>query len=406
MQAPHEEGESDDDNPMTRALCKARSKLLRTCGFEIPLTCINAQCTFSLGDIQIDLVQFMADNPHIPGKLNLDSFAAAFITVSRTVAQQREYMSKFVDPFDVRPENSQWLRDANSNATVLLFSHGKVVVTGAKDGASAMLAAYEFCRLLNDTTALTVQMCDFTTCNQVVCFSVPFPINLAGLKATPEITSHVQYKPEKFPLAAVRCSEGQQPPKIGYKSARLPRIAQQALAAEVLDDVVPTSRRAALVSPSGQVIVTGAQDLRDAEQYMRRIFPFLLLHRDSGETTRALTQLGGMTTTDVAEVFSGLVWRTTYGEESRYGDQSDMVKLGKRVRDTESTEKTEDPRLLTAAAQEAADEHEVSELFQHIIRETYGTEDDASRPLKQQKKQQLKSAAIEAMCSPLLPPCE
>jgi TATA-box binding protein (TBP) (component of TFIID and TFIIIB) len=375
------------------ALCQNRYKFLRACGEDIPLVCINAQCTFSLGDIVIDLATFIAHNPHIPMKLNLRCFAAGFHTASRTIEQQRRYMATKIDPFNVLPENSHWLRETNSNATILLFSHGKVVVTGAKDEASAKLAAHQFCCMLNEHTTLCVQMSDFMTCNQVVCFNVPFRINLASLKQMPEITKHVKYMPERFPLATFHCQEGEQPPSVYTMQGRIPDDILALYVAEDNGDQVASgnehrSKRAALISPSGPVIVTGACDLNDAKYYMWRIFPFLLMHR-ADDNMDLNTGASNLSTTDVAEVLTHVVWRTTYREGSKYADGKECVKLGKRSH-AEAPRNVFSDNSLTVLADAAArvdtsEQLEVLELFQHIIRESMNTRND-DEPLRPRKK--------------------
>lgn len=291
---------------------ESEARIIRLCDHDVEYSLINAQSTFELHGANIQLASFVEENTDMPFQRNPKKFAAAFFRFSRTAHAQRQYMATQVDPYDVQPENGEWLQHMNSNVTALLFQE-KVVITGARNQRSANLAANQLAEMLNDQTSLCVSVKNYAISNQVVGFAVPFCVDLDRLKQCPIIGNRVKYKPDKFPLATIQCYPGE-----------LPETVPGHFIDEPEDLPMPTSKRAALVSRDGPVIVTGAHSVDDALRYMRHIMPHLVCYMDT-ERARLLAQgkipARRITTEDPREMTLALarvVGNTIYDDNPRY----------------------------------------------------------------------------------------
>ncbi|CAM9125589.1 unnamed protein product [Chrysoparadoxa australica] len=132
------------------------------------------------------------------------------------------------------------MRLREPKATALVFSSGKMVVTGTKSEDDAKLASRKFQRIIMKVDNPNLKMKDFTTQNMVVTVDMGFPIRLEGL-----VYAHAQfasYEPELFPGLIYRLAN--------------PRV--------VL-----------LVFVSGKVVLTGGKKLEHLQQAFDKMYPVL-----------------------------------------------------------------------------------------------------------------------------------
>lgn len=131
------------------------------------------------------------------------------------------------------------MRIRTPKSTALVFSSGKVVVTGAKSEANCRLAGRKFTRILQKL-GYSAHFTDFKVQNLVATSRTDFPIRLEGLLLKHQSFAH--YEPELFPGLIYRMLK----PKV------------------VL-----------LVFVSGQIVFTGAKEYGEIEKALRNILPVL-----------------------------------------------------------------------------------------------------------------------------------
>ena len=131
------------------------------------------------------------------------------------------------------------MRIREPKTTALIFSSGKMVVTGAKDENQARNAARKFTRIVQKID-FPVRFTEFKIQNLVASVDVKFPIRLEGLAQ-----KHYQfssYEPEVFPGLIYRMIS----PKV-----------------------------ALLIFVSGKLVITGARTRDDIKKSFDKIYPVL-----------------------------------------------------------------------------------------------------------------------------------
>lgn len=93
----------------------------------------------------------------------------------------------------------------NPHATALIFSSGKMVITGGRSEQDAWKAARRFARIVQKLGYDGVRFTDFTVQNMVGKCDVKFPIRLEGLAAAHQL--FCTYEPELFPGLVYRMVE-------------------------------------------------------------------------------------------------------------------------------------------------------------------------------------------------------
>jgi len=145
------------------------------------------------------------------------------------------------------------LRLLRPQATALIFSSGKMVVTGAKNEDDALLASKNVRKILHKVGVPT-RFTEFKVQNIVGSTDVGFPIRLEGI-CDGAHHRHSVYEPELFPGLVYRMES----PKV------------------VL-----------LIFVSGKVVLTGAKTRSDIRMALQKIYPVLVDFRKGSEGARAV----------------------------------------------------------------------------------------------------------------------
>ncbi|CAM9415986.1 unnamed protein product [Discosporangium mesarthrocarpum] len=138
------------------------------------------------------------------------------------------------------------IRLTDPKATALVFSSGKMVVTGSKSESMARLACRKFNKII-EKLGNDVQLSDFAIQNMVATTDVKFPLRLEGLVAS----SHSQfcsYEPELFPGLIYRLAQ----PKVCL-----------------------------LIFVSGKVVLTGGKSIANLREAFIEMYPVLCSFRKS-----------------------------------------------------------------------------------------------------------------------------
>jgi transcription initiation factor TFIID TATA-box-binding protein len=148
------------------------------------------------------------------------------------------------------------MRIRDPRTTALIFSSGKVVITGARSEEDARLAARKYAKIVRKLGYADVKLADFELHNLVASADVRFPIRLEALAHAHSNYAH--YEPELFPGLVYRMLE--------------PRLAL-------------------LIFVSGKVVITGAKSRDDLNEAFQRLYPVLCQFRkaDSRAVSRATT---------------------------------------------------------------------------------------------------------------------
>ncbi|EJW04618.1 TATA-box-binding protein [Edhazardia aedis USNM 41457] len=135
------------------------------------------------------------------------------------------------------------MRIREPKTTALIFSSGKMVVTGAKSEASSMFAARKFARIIQKA-GFPAKFKDYKIQNIVSSCDIKFNVRLEGLAFMHG--PYCSYEPELFPGLIYRMVK----PKI------------------VL-----------LIFVSGKIVITGAKAREEIYQAFESIYPVLTQHR-------------------------------------------------------------------------------------------------------------------------------
>ncbi|KAK4529212.1 hypothetical protein CCYA_CCYA01G0069 [Cyanidiococcus yangmingshanensis] len=148
------------------------------------------------------------------------------------------------------------MRIRDPKTTALIFSTGKVVITGARSEEDARLAARKYAKIVRKLGYEDVKFADFGLHNLVASADVRFPIRLEALAHAHSNYAH--YEPELFPGLVYRMLE----PKL-----------------------------ALLIFVSGKVVITGAKSRDDLNDAFQKLYPVLCQFRkaDSRPVSQATT---------------------------------------------------------------------------------------------------------------------
>ncbi|KAI8619879.1 TATA-box binding protein [Chytriomyces sp. MP71] len=138
------------------------------------------------------------------------------------------------------------MRIRDPKTTALIFSSGKMVVTGAKSEDFSKLASRKYARIIQKL-GFAAKFTDFKIQNIVGSCDVKFPIRLEGLAFSHGDFS--SYEPELFPGLIYRM-------------------------------VVP--KIVLLIFVSGKIVLTGAKDRKEIYDAFERIYPVLQNFRKTG----------------------------------------------------------------------------------------------------------------------------
>jgi len=132
------------------------------------------------------------------------------------------------------------IRIRDPKTTALIFSSGKMVITGAKSEEKSETAAKMYAKMIKKVGNPTVKLSEFKIQNIVGSCDVKFPISLESLSS--EHTIYSTYEPELFPGLIYRM--------------HVPKI--------VL-----------LIFASGKIVLTGAKTRKDIEVAFEAIYNVL-----------------------------------------------------------------------------------------------------------------------------------
>ncbi|CAM9823898.1 unnamed protein product, partial [Choristocarpus tenellus] len=125
-------------------------------------------------------------------------------------------------------------------ATALVFSSGKMVVTGSKSETVSLSASKMFCKIIGKL-GNAVNFEGFTLQNMVATTDVCFPLRLEGLVASSH-SQYCSYEPELFPGLIYRLAQ----PKVCL-----------------------------LIFVSGKVVLTGGKSIRQLREAFKLMYPVL-----------------------------------------------------------------------------------------------------------------------------------
>mmetsp|Transcript_15902 Transcript_15902/g.25218 ORF Transcript_15902/g.25218 Transcript_15902/m.25218 type:complete len:241 (-) Transcript_15902:214-936(-) len=131
------------------------------------------------------------------------------------------------------------MRIRQPKSTALIFSSGKIVITGAKTTDDAFISARKYVRILQKLE-FPAKFTDYKVVNIVACCSVRFSIRLESLAHFKP--QNASYEPELFPGLIYRMSQ----PKVVI-----------------------------LIFVSGKIVLTGAKSKQEIDQSFRRLWPIL-----------------------------------------------------------------------------------------------------------------------------------
>eukprot|EP01139_Manchomonas_bermudensis_P010228 Amastigsp_a340097_2036.p1 type:complete len:199 gc:universal Amastigsp_a340097_2036:88-684(+) len=132
------------------------------------------------------------------------------------------------------------MRIREPKTTALIFSSGKMVVTGAKSEEASKLAARKYARIIQKL-GFQARFSNFMVQNIVASCDVKFPIHLEGISH--EHSRYSSYEPEIFPGLIYRILD---PPKV-----------------------------VVLVFTSGKVVLTGAKTRESIDRAFAVLYPLL-----------------------------------------------------------------------------------------------------------------------------------
>jgi transcription initiation factor TFIID TATA-box-binding protein len=139
------------------------------------------------------------------------------------------------------------MRLRNPKTTGLIFSSGKMVITGARSEEECQLASRKYAKII-EKMGFAVRYSDFKIQNVVASADVKFPIHLEKLEidhiSRKVDTSEIQFMPELFPGLVYRLKN----PKMAF-----------------------------LIFVSGKIVITGAKSFREILESFEQMYR--LVHR-------------------------------------------------------------------------------------------------------------------------------
>ncbi len=146
--------------------------------------------------------------------------------------------------YNPRKVNAVVLRFRSPRSTALVYSNGKVMVTGSRSEDDARFACKKAAKIVSKCGHPTVRFADFKIENIVASTDVRYPIRLEGLAY--EHRASCSYEPELFPGVVYRLLE----PKVSL-----------------------------LIFVSGKVVITGGRNREDIITAFKSIYPVLHKYR-------------------------------------------------------------------------------------------------------------------------------
>lgn len=146
--------------------------------------------------------------------------------------------------YNPRKVNAVVLRFRSPRSTALVYSNGKVMVTGSRSEDDARLACKKAAKIVSKCSHPDVRFADFKIENIVASTDVRYPIRLEGLAY--EHRASCSYEPELFPGVVYRLLE----PKVSL-----------------------------LIFVSGKVVITGGRNREDIVTAFKSIYPVLHKYR-------------------------------------------------------------------------------------------------------------------------------
>ena len=146
--------------------------------------------------------------------------------------------------YNPRKVNAVVLRFRNPRATALVYTNGKVMVTGTRSEDDARTTCKKAAKVVSKCNHPLVRYADFKIENIVASTDVRYPVRLEGLAY--EHRASCSYEPELFPGLVYRLLE----PKISL-----------------------------LIFVSGKVVITGGRNREDIVTSFKSIYPVLHKYR-------------------------------------------------------------------------------------------------------------------------------
>jgi transcription initiation factor TFIID TATA-box-binding protein len=191
------------------------------------------------------LVPFVDDDIDIPDDLypRIDNVICSFNLKEVIDLKTLAFRARNAE-YNPRKVNSCVLRFRQPKATALVYSNGKVMITGSKSEQEARTACKKVAVIVSKCNHPNVRFADFKIENMISSADVRFPVRLEGLAYEHRASS--SYEPELFPGLVYRLLE----PKISL-----------------------------LIFVSGKVVITGGKSREDIITAFKSIYPVLHKYR-------------------------------------------------------------------------------------------------------------------------------
>ena len=145
--------------------------------------------------------------------------------------------------FNAKRFNGLVMRIREPRTTALIFSSGKIVVTGAKSEASSRIAARKFARIIQKLDCKP-KFLDFKIQNIVATANTKMNINLRKMSESQE---NYRYEPERFPT-------------LNYRREIKSKIGSN-------------------ISTNGKLIITGSNKLNEVKEVFNHLLPILTQYK-------------------------------------------------------------------------------------------------------------------------------
>ena len=191
------------------------------------------------------IVPFLSDDIDIPSDLfpHIDNVICSFNLKQDVDLKTLAFRARNAE-YNPRKVNSAVLRFRSPKATALVYSNGKVMITGSRSEDEARTACKKVAVIVSKCNHPNVRFADFKLENIVASTDVRFPVRLEGLAY--EHRASCSYEPELFPGLVYRLLE----PKISL-----------------------------LIFVSGKVVITGGRNREDILTAFKSIYPVLHKYR-------------------------------------------------------------------------------------------------------------------------------
>jgi transcription initiation factor TFIID TATA-box-binding protein len=192
-----------------------------------------------------DIVPYSSDDIDIPLELypRIDNVICSFNLRQEVDLKTVAFRARNAE-YNPRKVNAVVLRFRSPRATALVYSNGKVMVTGSRSEDEARTACKKAAVIVSKCNHPNVRFADFKIENIVASTDVRYPVRLEGLAY--EHRASCSYEPELFPGLVYRLLE----PKISL-----------------------------LIFVSGKVVITGGRNRDDIITAFKSIYPVLHKYR-------------------------------------------------------------------------------------------------------------------------------